>query len=62
MSAELGSNWNEVISAQDIALYGVLCGLAYFDRSELRRFVIDNVQFREYMEVYPEVRPAACRQ
>ena len=57
VSAELGANWNEVISAQDIALYGVICGLAHFDRGELRRFVIDNVHFREYLEVYPDVRP-----
>lgn len=56
VGAELGSQWNCVIAPPDIALYGVLCGLAHFDRSELKRDIIDNVQFREYLEVYPEVR------
>ena len=55
VSAELGSQWNEVISPQEVALYGGLCGLASFDRGELKRHIIDNVQFREYLELYPEV-------
>lgn len=55
VGAELGTQWNTVISPQDIALYGVLCGLAHFNRSELRQHIIDNVAFREYLELYPEV-------
>lgn len=55
VSAELGSQWNNVIAPQDIALYGGLCALAYLDRRELQEQVIDNVQFREYLETYPEV-------
>ena len=56
VSPELGAQWSEVISAQDVALYGGLCALASFDRPELRRSVIDNVAFREFLELYPEVR------
>merc|ERR1712137_1438581 len=55
-SAELGSGFNEVISAQDIALYGGLCALAAFDRAELRSKLIDNTGFRSYLELFPEVR------
>jgi hypothetical protein len=53
--AELGDNWNETISSQEIALYGALCGLAHFDRKELGSHIITNSSFREYLEVYPQV-------
>jgi hypothetical protein len=33
---ELGSHYNEVIAAQDVATYGGLCALATFDRAELK--------------------------
>jgi len=33
---ELGSTYNEVIAAQDVATYGGLCALATFDRAELK--------------------------
>jgi hypothetical protein len=46
----------QVISAADVALYGGLTALASFDRSELRSQVINNIGFREFMELYPEVR------
>ena len=55
VSADLGSSWNEVISQHEIALFGGLCGLAHFDRSELGRHIISNPGFREHLEVCPEV-------
>ena len=33
---ELGSNYRDVISPQDVAIYGGLCALASFDRAELK--------------------------
>ncbi|MQL88788.1 hypothetical protein Taro_021366 [Colocasia esculenta] len=33
---ELGNNYSEVIAPQDIAIYGGLCALASFDRTELK--------------------------
>lgn len=59
VAAELGSTWNEVISPHEIALYGALCGLAHFDRSELDTHIISNPAFREHLEVCPEVQPFA---
>lgn len=56
----MATQYQEVLSAQDIAVYGGLCALASFDRSELRSHVINNVTFRDYMEVNPEVT-LACR-
>ncbi|CAI0470619.1 unnamed protein product [Linum tenue] len=53
---ELGNSYNEVIAPQDVATYGGLCALASFDRSELKNKVIDNLAFRNFLELVPEVR------
>lgn len=53
---ELGNNYTEVIAPQDIATYGGLCALASFDRTELKNKVIDNLTFRNFLELVPEVR------
>ncbi|CAL0318333.1 unnamed protein product [Lupinus luteus] len=56
VGSELGSHYNEVIASQDVATYGGLCALATFDRSELKSKVIDNINFRNFLELVPEVR------
>ncbi|KAL8554337.1 hypothetical protein ACS0TY_002501 [Phlomoides rotata] len=53
---EIGNNYTEVIAAQDIATYGGLCALASFDRAELKSKVIDNSNFRNFLELVPEMR------
>jgi len=53
---ELGSSFNEVLSPQDVAVYGGLCALASFDRAELKAKVVDNTNFRIFLELVPEVR------
>ncbi|KAL3649528.1 COP9/signalosome complex subunit Csn1 [Castilleja foliolosa] len=53
---ELGNNYTEVIAPQDIATYGSLCALASFDRAELKSKVIDNINFRNFLELVPEIR------
>eukprot|EP00027_Filamoeba_sp_ATCC50430_P017206 CAMPEP_0168568636 /NCGR_PEP_ID=MMETSP0413-20121227/15686_1 /TAXON_ID=136452 /ORGANISM="Filamoeba nolandi, Strain NC-AS-23-1" /LENGTH=419 /DNA_ID=CAMNT_0008600991 /DNA_START=146 /DNA_END=1405 /DNA_ORIENTATION=- len=53
---DLGSNYNDVIAPQDVAVYGGLCALATFDRSELKKKVIDSTTFRPFLELTPEVR------
>ena len=40
-----------------MALYGGLCALASFERSELKTRLIDNGSFRTLLELFPEVRP-----
>jgi len=55
-SPELGSSFQEVLSPQDVAIYGALCALAAFDRAELKAKVIDNTNFRAFLELVPEVR------
>lgn len=39
VSPEIGNNYGEVISPQDIAIYGGLLALASFDRQELKKKV-----------------------
>lgn len=56
VAPELGNNYSEVIAAQDVATYGGLCALASFDRAELKAKVIDNINFRNFLELVPEVR------
>jgi len=53
---DLGTNYSEVIAPQDVAIYGSLCALACFERSELKKSVIDNASFRNFLELTPEVR------
>ncbi|EGG21802.1 COP9 signalosome complex subunit 1 [Cavenderia fasciculata] len=53
---DISGNLSDMISPQDIAIYGGLCALASFDRSELKRKVIDNSVFRNYLELVPEIR------
>jgi len=56
VSSELNSTYSDVIAPQDVAIYGALCALASFDRSELKQKVMDSVSFRNLLELVPEVR------
>ncbi|KAJ9171330.1 hypothetical protein P3X46_014715 [Hevea brasiliensis] len=56
VAPELGSSYNEVIAPQDVATYGGICALASFERTELKNKVIDNLNFRNFLELVPEVR------
>jgi len=55
-TSDLGNSFTEVTSAQDIAIYGGICALAMFDRAELKKKVIDNAPFKNFLELVPEVR------
>ncbi|XP_011093171.1 COP9 signalosome complex subunit 1 isoform X2 [Sesamum indicum] len=50
------NSYTEVIALQDVATYGGLCALATFNRAELKRYVIDNINFRNCLELVPEIR------
>lgn len=54
----LGDSYNEVISANDVAVYGGLCALASMSRSELQEKVLENDKFRSYLEMEPHIRRA----
>eukprot|EP00038_Savillea_parva_P028238 m.63950 g.63950 ORF g.63950 m.63950 type:complete len:477 (-) comp8189_c0_seq1:70-1500(-) len=46
----------ELMSRRDVATYGSLCALATFSRTELKRRVLENTGFKEFLELYPEMR------
>ena len=50
ISPELTNQFNSVISAEDLAMFGALLGLASFDRNMLHSLVIDGV-FKARLEV-----------
>lgn len=54
----LGSSFNEVISSNDVAVYGALCALASMDRNSLKTDVLDNSDFRNFLELEPHMRRA----
>ena len=55
---ELTHQFSTVVSAEDIALYGSLLGLASFDRSELRSLILDAPAFKARLELVPPLRDA----
>ena len=54
-SPEMGTSFSEALAPGDIATMGALCALASLSRPELKRQVVDNLGFREYLEAVPEV-------
>lgn len=54
--ATLQAEFGDAISLEDVATYGALCALATLDRSALKKFIIDRVEFRYLLELVPNVR------
>ena len=50
--------YNEVVTPNDIAVYGGLCALASMNRNELQIHVLGNSAFRNYLELEPHIRRA----
>lgn len=50
--------YNEVLTPNDVAVYGGLCALASMTRDELQRNVLENSSFRNYLELEPHIRRA----
>jgi len=57
-NSSLGDNYNDVVTSNDIAVYGGLCALASMSRSELQTKVLENTNFRNFLELEPHVRRA----
>jgi COP9 signalosome complex subunit 1 len=54
----LGASFNDVISSNDVACYGALCALASMDRQLIKTEVLDNSNFRNFLELEPHMRRA----
>jgi COP9 signalosome complex subunit 1 len=48
----------QVLSSNDIAIYGGLCALATMDSGELKTRVLENQNFRQFLELEPHLRRA----
>ncbi|XP_069125139.1 COP9 signalosome complex subunit 1-like [Argopecten irradians] len=46
----------ELLSASNVATYGVFCALASFDRQELQKNVIGSSSFKLFLELEPQLR------
>ncbi|KAK4163449.1 putative COP9 signalosome complex subunit 1 [Cladorrhinum sp. PSN259] len=51
-------SYAELVSRNDVAVYGGLLALATMDRSELQTEVLDNTSFRVFLEAEPHIRRA----
>mmetsp|Transcript_21483 Transcript_21483/g.61358 ORF Transcript_21483/g.61358 Transcript_21483/m.61358 type:complete len:419 (-) Transcript_21483:500-1756(-) len=56
---DLGVAFGDVVCAQDVALYGVLCGLASLDRGEIQSKLLECSHFRECLDLVPQIRDIA---
>lgn len=54
----LGNNFSEVLTINDIAIYGTLCALATMDRNDLRELILNNPSFQKIIEEEPHLRQA----
>lgn len=52
---DLGSPFGDILCAQDVALYGVLCALASLDRNEVQSKLLDS-SFRECLDLVPHIQ------
>ncbi|KAM0334414.1 hypothetical protein ACHAQA_001440 [Verticillium albo-atrum] len=53
-----GAEYNNIASPNDVAVYGGLLALATMDRKDLQRRVLDNQNFRTFLELEPHIRKA----
>lgn len=54
----VGDQFSGTMSPNDVAVYGGLCALASMSRSELQTKVLDNANFRNFLELEPHIRRA----
>jgi COP9 signalosome complex subunit 1 len=60
VGSALENKFNNVVSAEDIAIYGTVCALATFNRAELRTHIIDNKSFiNSYLNLVPKFKNVA---
>ncbi|CEM30080.1 unnamed protein product [Vitrella brassicaformis CCMP3155] len=53
---ELGESFKNVLTVQDVALYGSLCALASYTRTELNEKIGEKSVFRETLDFVPIIR------
>ncbi|ESZ92994.1 hypothetical protein SBOR_6615 [Sclerotinia borealis F-4128] len=54
----MGTSCNTIITPNDVAVYGGLCALATIERNDMQKLVLENSEFRTYLELEPHIRRA----
>lgn len=49
-------NFSDIITPNNVAVYGCLCALATYDRRELKLHVIQSSTFKSFLELEPQLR------
>ena len=55
VNTEIDMNIHNILSPEDVAIYGGICALAEFDRDELNRNVMKNISFKNFLELVPQM-------
>ena len=55
------SEYGEIISPNNVAIYGGLCAMASFDRNELHKNFISSSLFKLFLELEPQLRDAISK-
>lgn len=53
---DTSDQFGDIISAEDIAIYGTILGLATLDRKELRTCLLESSNFKRFTELVPVMR------
>jgi len=56
VAKEISGNYSFVISEKDIGMYACLTALAEFGRDELRRLILENGDFKFFLDLVPEMQ------
>jgi COP9 signalosome complex subunit 1 len=55
VSFESASQFNDIMSANDVAIYGGLCALVSYDRRQLQQEVLNNTNFKSFLVLEPSL-------
>lgn len=55
---DINQGFSEIMSPNNVAVYGGLCALASFDRTELFKNVLSSTNFKLFLELEPQLREA----
>jgi COP9 signalosome complex subunit 1 len=53
---EVADSWREVLTSLDVVVMAAICALASFDRSEVKKYLMDPPHVKVLLEFVPEVR------
>ncbi|EPB84329.1 hypothetical protein HMPREF1544_08924 [Mucor circinelloides 1006PhL] len=53
VSFDAVSSFNDIMSANDVAIYGGLCALVFYDRRQLQTQVLNNTNFKNFLVLEP---------